>query len=127
MLADINKSLDEAHNMIQRALDIEPGNGAYLDSLGWVYYRQEKFDLAERYLVRSLETVKRDPIVHSHLGDVYFKQGKIKEAQKHWELSIKEWKSGPVADRDPKEIEKLEKKLSRIGVKLSSQAQGKDK
>ena len=127
MLADINKSLDEAHNMIQRALDLEPDNGAYLDSLGWVYYRQEKFELAERYLVRSLETVKRDPIVHSHLGDVYFKQGKVKEAQKHWELSIKEWKSGPAADRDPKEIQKLKKKLSQIGVKLSSQAQGKEK
>ena len=126
MLADINKMLDEAHDMIQRALDLDPENGAYLDSLGWVYYRQKKFDLAERYLVRSLEKVKRDPIVHSHLGDVYFEQGKVEQARKHWELSIEEWNSGPAADRDPKEIAKLEGKLSKIGVKLSSRAQDKD-
>lgn len=125
MLADIGKGLDEAHDMIQKALDLDPDNGAYLDSLGWLYYRQQKFDLAERYLVRSLEKVKGDPVVHSHLGDVYFKQGKTEQARKHWELSIEQWKTGPAADRDPKEIAKLESKISELSSKLSTRVQEK--
>lgn len=125
MLADIGKGLDEAHDMIQKALDLDPDNGAYLDSLGWLYYRQQKFELAERYLVRSLEKVKGDPVVHSHLGDVYFKQGKVEQARKHWELSIEEWKNGPAADRDPKEIAKLESKISELSGKLSTRVQEK--
>jgi predicted Zn-dependent protease len=122
MLADLDRNLDDAHDMIQRALDIEPGNGAYLDSLGWLYYRQKKFDLAERYLLRSLEKVKRDPVVHSHLGDVYFEQGKVDQAKKHWERSLQEWKSSAAADQDPKEIAKVQAKLEELALKISSTA-----
>lgn len=126
MLADVGKSLDEAHDMIQKALEIDPDNGAYMDSLGWLYYRQQKFELAERYLVRSLEKVKGDPVVHSHLGDVYSKLGKVDQARKHWERSIEELKNGPAADRDPKEIAKLEGKISELTGKLSTQVQEKE-
>jgi tetratricopeptide (TPR) repeat protein len=120
MLADLNKSLDEAHDMIQKALDSEPDNGAYLDSLGWVYYRQDKLDLAERYLLRSLEKITSDPIVHSHLGDVYFKQGKLEQAKQQWELSQQAWEKSPQADRDPAEIAKLKQKLADLNAHLSS-------
>ena len=50
MLADRNVRLDEAYQMIQKAVDLEPENGAYLDSLGWVYYRQGKLTEAEGLL-----------------------------------------------------------------------------
>ncbi len=126
MLADIGVKLDEAHDMIQRALDLEPDNGAYLDSLGWVYFRQEKLQLAERYLLKSLEQIKRDPVVHTHLGDVYSKLGNNERAQEHWEKGLDEWRSSPAADRDPAEIAKLRKKLEDIGVNVS-QADEDDK
>ena len=120
MLADLNRKLDEAHDMIQKALDLEPENGAYLDSLGWLYFRQQKLELAERYLLRSLESVKRDPIVHSHLGDVYFKQGKVDQARTHWERSLQEWHNSAKADQDATEIAKVEAKLAELKVELSS-------
>jgi len=119
MLADRDVKLDEAHDMIQRALDLEPENGAYLDSLGWVYYRQNKLALAERYLVRSLEEFGQDPVVHSHLGDVYFAMGKKEEAQRHWEKGLERWRESPIADRDPAEIAKLIEKLESLGVKVT--------
>lgn len=119
MLADRDVKLDEAHDMIQRALDLEPDNGAYLDSLGWVYYRQNKLALAERYLVRSLEEFGQDPIVHTHLGDVYFAMGKKEEAQRHWELALERWRGSAMADRDPAEIEKLVEKLQGLGVAVT--------
>jgi tetratricopeptide (TPR) repeat protein len=123
MLADLNKSLDEAHDMIQKALDLEPDNGAYLDSLGWLYYRQDKLDLAERYLLRSLEKITSDPIVHSHLGDVYFKQGKFEKAKQQWELSLQEWEKSPQADRDPVEVAKMKQKLVDLNAHLSSRVE----
>ena len=76
MLADRNVRLDEAQQMITKAVDREPNNGAYLDSLGWVYYRQGKYSEAETHLQRALDKTARDPTVHDHLGDVYSKQGK---------------------------------------------------
>ncbi len=126
MLADLGTRLDEAHDLIQKALDLDPDNGAYLDSLGWLYYRQEKFDLAERYLLRSVEQFKRDPVVHTHLGDVYYKLGKIERAKKHWERSLMEWQRSAKSDQDPVEIAKVRKKLSEAETKLSSQAQSEE-
>lgn len=124
MLADRNIKLDEAHDMIQKALDLEPDNGAYLDSLGWVYYRQDKLALAERYLTRSLEKYGEDPVVHTHLGDVYFKLGNNEQARKHWERGLEEWRQSALADQDKAEMAKLEEKLEKLGVKVSKA--GKD-
>jgi tetratricopeptide (TPR) repeat protein len=119
MLADRNVNLQEAHDMVQRALDLEPENGAYLDSLGWVYYRQDKLQLAERYLTRSLEQYGRDPVVHTHLGDVYFKLGNNEQARKHWEKGLEEWRKNALSDQDRGEMAKLEEKLEKLGVKVS--------
>lgn len=119
MLADRNTDLTEAHDMVQKALDLEPDNGAYLDSLGWIYYRQDKLELAERYLLRSLEQFGRDPVVHTHLGDVYFAMDRKDDARKHWVRGLEEWNKSPVSDQDPAEIEKLKEKLAKLGVKVS--------
>ena len=122
MLADRNVKLGDAHVMIQKALDLDPQNGAYLDSLGWVYYRQNKFKLAERYLRRSLEKYKHDPTVLSHLGDVYLKLDQAKLAEKHWRRSIEEWERSAPSDRDDDAINELRKKLSNITPHSSSGA-----
>ena len=119
MFADRSVNLDEAHDMIQRALDLEPENGAYLDSLGWVYFRQNKLELAAKYLERSLEQYQNDPIVHTHLGDVYYRQGRIKEAQHHWNQGLEEWKRSAPADRDNNEIEGLRRKLAELELSMA--------
>ncbi len=124
MFADRGVHLDEAHDLIQRALDIEPGNGAYLDSLGWLYYRQEKLGLAVEYLERSLNQYGRDPVVHTHLGDVYFKQGRVTDAKKHWSQGLEAWSRSAPADRDPKEMESLRRKLSELEL---SSVEGPDR
>lgn len=118
MFADRSVHLDEAHDLIQRALDIEPDNGAYLDSLGWVYYRQNKLDLAVKFLERSLRQYRNDPIIHGHLGDAYFKQGRVKSAKEHWRRGLEEWKRSAPAERDPNEIENLRRKLSGLNLSM---------
>ncbi len=128
MLADRNVRLDEARKMISRAVELDPNNGAYLDSLGWVYYRLNLLPEAETQLIRSLERVGKDPTVYDHLGDVYFKQGKIKEAIAQWQISIKEWESSPQSELDTTEIAKVSKKLEGARIRVAREASaGRDK
>jgi tetratricopeptide (TPR) repeat protein len=121
MLADRNLRLEEAFRLIKKAVDMEPENGAYLDSLGWVYYRQNKLDLAEDYLKRSLAKAPRDPTVHDHLGDVYSKQGKIRLAQEQWQRSLREWESSSKSEINPEEIARIRKKLDAVKVRLAQE------
>ena len=80
MLADRGTRLDEALGYIRRAVALDPQNGAYLDSLGWVYYRMGNYDLAEENLRRASEKIGSDPTVQAHLGDLYQKTGHLKLA-----------------------------------------------
>ncbi len=123
MLADRDVRLDEAQKLIKRAVDLEPANGAYLDSLGWVYYRQGMLDQAEEQLRKALEKIGTDPTVHDHLGDVYAKAGKIKEAITQWQASLKEYETTPPSDVDPAEVAKVTKKLESARVRIAKEQQ----
>ena len=85
--AENNENLDEAEQLINRALAISPGNGAYLDSLGWVYYQKGMYKEALEVCQKADQMLK-DPVIYDHLGDVYYKLNRIEEAIKQWELSI---------------------------------------
>ena len=122
MLADRGERLEEARDMIRKALDIEPDNGAYLDSLGWVNFRLNKLDEAERNLRLSIEKINGDPTVYDHLGDVYLKQGKVKDAIAQWQLSLKEWEKSPQSEMDSSEVAKVTKKLESARVRLARES-----
>jgi tetratricopeptide (TPR) repeat protein len=121
MFADQNMRLSEAQDLIKRALDLEPNNYAFLDSMGWVYYRMNKLDDAERELTRSIQIESKDPTIHDHLGDVYFKEGKLKEAIAQWQSSVQEAATTPNSDVDSDELAKLQKKLDSARVKLAKE------
>jgi tetratricopeptide (TPR) repeat protein len=121
MLADANLRLEESLKLITQALDREPGNGAYLDSLGWVQYRLGRLDDAEMNLRRALEKTPRDPTVHDHMADVLMKQSKIKEAVAQWEISLKEWDASSPAEMEPAEIAQVKKKLEAAKVRLAKE------
>ena len=119
MLADRNIRLNEARDLIQKAVDIEPNNGAFLDSLGWVHYRLGNFDKAENFLVKSIEHLSGDPTVHDHLGDVYMDQGKVKQAIDQWQLALREWEKNSAADRDEEAVAKVTKKLEGARTRMA--------
>jgi tetratricopeptide (TPR) repeat protein len=126
MLADRNLRLDEAQQLISKALDLDPQNGAYLDSLGWVYYRQNRLEKAEDNLRRALDKIGNDPTVHDHLGDVLLKMGKVKEAIAQWQASLKNWDAASNADTDPAEVAKVQHKLEEARVRIAQKSGGKD-
>lgn len=124
MFADRNERLPEALQLIQGALDREPGNGAYLDSLGWVFFRMGKLDEAEQNLKLALEKISKDPTIHDHLGDVYARQGKLKEAVGQWEMSLKAYESAPPSESEPSEVAKVHRKLEGARVRLAKENSG---
>jgi tetratricopeptide (TPR) repeat protein len=119
MFADRNIRLDEAQQMITKALELDPGNGAYLDSLGWVHFRMNKLDLAADELRQAVIKSGNDATVHDHLAEVYAKQGKIKEAIQQWEASVAQFKSAVPSEQDPEELAKVVKKLETAKVKVA--------
>lgn len=121
MLADRNVRLQEALDLIQKALAEDPHNSAYLDSLGWVYFRLNKLDEAAEQLQQSIKLGSRDATVHDHLGDVYLSQNKVKEAIAQWERAIAEWHSSAPAETDPAEVAKIQKKVENAKVRLAKE------
>ncbi len=86
MWAEQNSHLDEAEDAIKRALQLDPDNGAYLDSMAWVQYRQGKYDQALENLKRAVENLPReDAVVFEHLGDVYSKLNRVSQALESWQ------------------------------------------
>lgn len=86
MWVDRNENLEEAGELIRRALQIDPQNGAYLDSLGWYYYRTGKYDKALVELLRAAEAVREpDSAVFDHLGDTYAKLKNEAQALNYWQ------------------------------------------
>jgi tetratricopeptide (TPR) repeat protein len=114
MLADRGVRLEEAQDLIQRAVDLEPFNGAYLDSLGWVYFKQNKLGEAEEMLRKAVEHEPHDPTIRSHLGDIYAKQGHMDEAATEWEKSLNEWHRSLPADLESDKVAEVEKKLNQV-------------
>jgi tetratricopeptide (TPR) repeat protein len=86
--ADQGKNLDRSVRYIQRALRIGGENGAYLDSLGWAYYRMARYDLAEDNLVRAVRLSADEPEILNHLGDLYRATRRPREAVETWRRAI---------------------------------------
>lgn len=105
MWADRNENLERAEAMLLEAVAAEPQNGAYIDSLGWVYFRLGKLDLAERYLEEAAKLIPGDPTIQEHLGDLYSQRGE-------YELALEKYREALSLRPQPKEKAVLETKVA---------------
>lgn len=87
-LADRGIELDLAETLVKKALEYEPENPAYLDSISWVFYKKGKISDAKHYIEQSLGRWAQDPVVLSHAGDIYFSLGKYEQAWESYALSL---------------------------------------
>jgi tetratricopeptide (TPR) repeat protein len=101
-LADRGERLDDSVQLIKRALEIDPHNGAYLDSLGWAYFRQGRAEEARAALEQAVREFPRDATVLEHLGDVHAALGDNASARSFWQRAL---------DAGPEAKEGLERKL----------------
>ncbi|MCC5975286.1 MAG: tetratricopeptide repeat protein [Rubellimicrobium sp.] len=87
-LVERHENMDEALDMIERAVAGDPDNGAIVDSLGWVFFRLGRFDEAVEQLERAVELLPTDPIINDHLGDAYWAVGRKREARFQWSRAL---------------------------------------
>ncbi len=81
---DMGMNLDEAMDLIRKAVDLRPSDGYIVDSLGWAYFKIGKFDDAVRELERAVSLKPDDPVLNDHLGDAYWRGGRRLEATFQW-------------------------------------------
>ena len=111
MLAERGERLTESVDLIKRALQTEPDNGSYLDSLGWAYFKEGKFDLAAEQLKRAADQLITNSVVQDHYGDVLFRLGRFDEAIAAWSRAL----SG---DRDDVDQDDIDRKIRSARQKL---------
>ena len=102
LYAEESINLEEAEEMVKKALNYDPNNGAYIDTLGWIYFKQGRHEEAVQELERAAHFLA-DPVIYEHLGDVYLKQGNIIKARENWQESLK-----IDSEESPRVKEKLE-------------------
>ena len=105
MLADRGERLNESVVLLERAIEIDPNNGAYLDSLGWAYFKLDRLDLAETLLQQASEQLQWNSVIQDHLGDVMLKLGRYQDAIVAWERAL-------AGDGEEVESPTIERKIS---------------
>jgi tetratricopeptide (TPR) repeat protein len=111
MLAERGERLDESVSYLKKALEIDPENGSYLDSLGWAYFKGNQFDLAADNLQRAAGQLKTNSVIQDHYGDVLFKLGRYDEAIDAWTRSL-------AGDGDSIDRDEIDKKIRTAQQKL---------
>lgn len=115
-LVERREKMDEALNLIERAVAARPDSGYIVDSLGWVLYRLGRYEEAVGHMERATELMPVDPIVNDHLGDVYWAVGRYLEAEFQWKRALSFAEYGEASeDADPDRIRrKLEVGLDKV-------------
>jgi tetratricopeptide (TPR) repeat protein len=104
-LVEQHRDLDEALDMIERAVKGQPDDGYITDSLGWVLYRLGRYDEAVPHMLRAVELTPDDPVINDHLGDVLWMVGRHREAEFQWRRALS---FGPADDLD---MDRIRQKL----------------
>jgi tetratricopeptide (TPR) repeat protein len=116
MWAEKGVNLERAEKMLINAVGQDPRNGAYVDSLGWVYFQLGKLDLAEEYLTDASRLVPNDATIQEHLGDLFEKKGDLDRAAERYRAAL--GMNPPAGDE-----EKIRTKLAAIEAKLAERTE----
>jgi Flp pilus assembly protein TadD len=115
---ELGENLDEALDLIEKAVAAQPNSGYIVDSLGWVYYRLGRYQEAVDQLERATELMPTDPILTDHLGDALWAVDRKREARFQWRRAL---------SFDPEEDEagRIRRKLD-VGLDIVLEEEGAD-
>lgn len=97
-------NLERALDMVKTAVNLRPGDGYIVDSLGWGLYQLGRYEESVREMERAVLLRPHDPVINDHLGDAYWRAGRLREARYQWKRAIS-------FDPDDELLEILEDKL----------------
>ena len=124
MLAERGVKLAQATSMLQKAVQFDPQNGAYLDSLAWAYFRQGEYTMAEDTERKAILRQPNDPSILAHLGEIYAHNGKLSLAVAEWERSLAEYATSLPPEADPNDVSKTQHDLESARVRLAHAGAG---
>ena len=107
LYADKGEHLEEAEILIKRALKIKENDGYYMDSLGWVYFKQKKFQKALKLIEKANALAPGEGVILEHLGDVHMALGDEKKAVKYYSEAVK-------AKLEPRDRIRIEEKYEKF-------------
>jgi len=116
--ADAGTHLDRAEQLIRVAVEAEPDNRAFLDSLGWVLYKRGRFDEAAKYFQEAIGPAAwPDPEILDHFGDDLYRMGRAADAQAQWARALQRLPEQLPPDSDAALLRAgVQKKLQQIGA-----------
>ncbi len=103
-LALKNQDLKFALSLIKKALNLDPNNGFFLDTIGWIEFKRRNYNKAVFYLEKSVAILPKSSEILDHLGDCYLMLGRKNEA-------IFEWKKAIKYEKDKNVIRNIREKL----------------
>lgn len=87
-LAERGVDLEKALSLALDAIALEPGNSAYLDTVGWIYYKKGNLKLALKYIQDSVDIENTNAVVLEHLGDVLTSDNRVSEAEDYYKKAL---------------------------------------
>lgn len=111
MWAEKGENLAEAERLVQRALALDPGNPAYLDSLGWVYFQMRQYPRAIDELQKAAKLLPADGTVQEHLGDALRAAGKLADARDAYQRALASMHDKDALPGVRKKLEEVERGL----------------
>jgi len=87
-LAEREKELNRALEMSKRAVEQRPENDAYLDTLGWIYFKLGDIDKAKQYVRKAIDVGSESAVVHDHMGDIYYHLSEYDKAMEFWQKAL---------------------------------------
>lgn len=122
LLAERGVRLQEALGYVQQAVAQDGHNGAYLDSLGWIYFKMNRLPQAVSSLEQAANYDRHDPAILDHLAQAYEGDGKLEQAASSWTQALADLKlnSGQHADRQRQQIQK---RLAAVKVRIAQERQ----
>ena len=87
-LAERGTRLDRALELARRAVDLDPNQASFLDTLGWVYFQRDALEQARKWIRQAIDTGDASATVYEHLGDIYEAQGDTSQARKYWREAL---------------------------------------
>lgn len=108
MWSEQGVNLQQALEMVLRAVALDPDNGAYVDSLGWIYYQLGRYDEAREHLEWASRLVPTDSTIFEHLGDLFVRLEEVSRARDTYQKAV---------DLGGENAEMVRRKLERLSEK----------
>ena len=118
-LAETGRDLDEAEQLVTHALKLHPDSGAYLDSLGWLYFRRGDYQHAVDTLERAATLDPDEPLINEHLGDAYRRTSKNAQAMEAYRRALNALIAAPELQEQKGQKQGLERKLKMLSTETS--------